>query len=106
MLCSERRQTAVTISQSFNVYVYEPRNLYIAYGTALGCALLCTLVGLYSMLANNAAYSNVFSTVVRTTRRLDLGNHIHPGDLGADPLPKALAAAEIDLVAKDGWKKV
>lgn len=97
MHCSELQEVNVTITESINIYVYQPRNLRLAYAIAVGSAFLCTLVGLYSMFKNSACYNNSFSTVFRATCRLDVREMIEPEDSGCSPLPKHLASIRIAL---------
>lgn len=85
------------VYRSFNIYDYDPRDLWIAYGIAAGSALFCVIFGIYSILRNGATYQNVFSTFLRTTRDEALQNLIDPSDNGAEPLPKDLAEVNITL---------
>lgn len=93
-----------------NVYAYRQANLIASYSTALGLSLLACIAGCVSIYRNGASYSNLFSTMLRTTR-----GHIGTFDDiltakdkdGADPLPKHLAMAQIELggqreMASDG----
>ena len=83
-----------------NIYNYDLRDLWIAYGIAASSALFCAIVGIYAIWRNGATYQNVFSTFLRTTRDQALQNLIDPSDNGAEPLPKDLARVNITL-AKD-----
>lgn len=100
----------VAFDHWFNVYAYRQANLIASYSTALGLSLLACIAGCVSIYRNGASYSNLFSTMLRTTR-----GHIGTFDDvltakdkdGADPLPKYLATAQIELggqreMARDG----
>ena len=85
------------VYSSSNIYDYDPRDLWIAYGIAAGSSLFCVIFGAYAILRNGATYQNVFSTFLRTTRDQALQNLIDPSDNGAEPLPKDLAEVNITL---------
>lgn len=85
------------VYSSANIYDYDPRDLWIAYGIAAGSSLFCVIFGIYAIWCNGATYQNVFSTFLRTTRDQTLQNLIDPSDNGAEPLPKDLAEVNITL---------
>ena len=97
---AERNQVPVDIYSNFNIYKYNPRDLWLTYRIAGGASLICTMLGLYAMWRNGAGYQNLFSTFVRTTRDQALQNLIDPSDIGAEPLPRDLAEASIILAVK------
>lgn len=88
----------ITILQSENVFSYDYTNLLLSYGIALGLSLCACIIGCISVWHNNVSYSNKFSTILRTTRGEGIETLVAPGDRsGADPLPKYLKKARIDL---------
>lgn len=79
-------------------YVYEPRDLLLAYGLSLLCAACCTIMGLHAFWVNHASYQNLFSTFLRTTKNdTALSFVICDYDSGADPLPKELAKTRVSI---------
>lgn len=75
------------------MYVYNSYKLWLAYGIALASSVIAVAVGLYSMAANNASYSNEFSTIVRVARHAISDPKLDTEDNGSDPLIKSLAEA-------------
>lgn len=56
------------------------------------------------MLSNGVAYTNHFSTILRTARHASIETSILPQDAdGKDPLPEYLARASV-LFSDDGLK--
>lgn len=92
-----QNRVLANVYSRFNIYDYDPRDLWIAYGIAAGSALLCVIFGIYAIWRNGDTYQNVFSTFLRTTRDQALQNLIDPSDNGAEPLPKDLAEVKITL---------
>lgn len=74
---------------SINVYVYQPENLYVAYGCSLLAAILCVLWGFHVMAHHGRlTYSIKFSTLLRTTRQKELDGIVSSAARrGNDPLP-------------------
>lgn len=91
--------TDVVLDRWLNVYTYNSRNLWISYGVALAFTFLACLLGCTTIYRNGASYSNLFSTVLRTTRRLQEFDSLLTGrdETGADPLPQHLSKARIEL---------
>lgn len=86
----------VTQSHTRNTYSYSQKNLLISYGTALFCTLLGSIAGCIAIYWNGASYTQKFSTILRTTT--GLGPVVAENDRsGADPLPKYLARARVNL---------
>ena len=85
----------VNVYSSFNIYDYNPRDLWIVYGIAAGSALFSVVFDMYAIWRNGSTYRNVFSTFLRTTRDPVLQHLIDPSDNGAEPLPKDLAEVNI-----------
>lgn len=91
----------ITLSYTRNIYSYSQRNLLLSYGVALGLTLLASLAGCTAIFFNRASYTNKFSTIMRTTAGFE--DLVHENDrTGADPLPKHLARARIDLGRREG----
>jgi len=95
---ADRNRVPVNVITSENIYSYDPRDLWLAYGIACGASLLCALLGLYGVWRNGGvSYQNLFSTFVRTTREDSLRNLVEPHDRGSEPLPRKFAEAKIVL---------
>ncbi|KAK1256362.1 hypothetical protein MKX07_008621 [Trichoderma sp. CBMAI-0711] len=88
----------VTIWTSLNEYSYNPRNLYIAYGTGIFVTLAVVIVGLACIGASSNAYKSSFSTILRTTRNEELDLLVPAGETsGAEPLSKDLAETNLSF---------
>jgi hypothetical protein len=99
-LSSSTEPRNVTRESWLNVYTYRQKNLLLSYGIAIGGTLLACVIGCTSMYRDNAAYSNKFSTILRTTKLQLTGfdDLLTTRDQrGADPLPKHLANAQFEL---------
>jgi hypothetical protein len=85
---------------SVNIYIYEPTNLYIAYGCALLASSLCVLWGLYVLLRRNrVSYSVSFSTILRTTRRSEIDGIVNvDARKGNNPVPKAMKGVKLRYI--------
>ena len=95
-------QTNVTVQTYYNVYVYTARRLWIAYALAASCATIAVALGLYTIVATGASYSNEFSTILRVSRHAHLEKEVSDGAAdGRDPLPKYLAKATLTVVKED-----
>jgi hypothetical protein len=88
--------TNVTFPDFQTVYVYTPSRLWIAYGLAVIFANTGVLIGLSSIFSSGVAYTNYFSTILRTARHANMETSILPEDAdGRDPLQKYLARASV-----------
>jgi hypothetical protein len=94
---AKSNKVPVDIYHSFNIYVYSPGDLWLAYGIAAAATFTCMVIGMYAMLQNGGGYQTVFSTFLRVTRDEDLLKLIDHTDSGAEPLPKDLAKARLVL---------
>lgn len=56
--------------------------------------MIAVAVGLYTMVANNASYSNEFSTILRVAHHAISDPKLDVEDNGSDPLVKSLAEAK------------
>jgi hypothetical protein len=87
----------ISIYSIFNIYVYRPRDLWLAYGIAIAASFLCMILGVYAMWRNGGCYQTTFSTFIRVTNDENLLSLISTGDRGGEPLPKDLAEARVVL---------
>lgn len=86
----------VTRSYTRNIYTYSQRNLLMSYGIALGLTLLASIAGCVAIIFNGASYTHKFSTILRTTSGFE--ELVNEKDRsGADPLPKYLSRANLQL---------
>ncbi|KAI9789350.1 MAG: hypothetical protein M1816_006239 [Peltula sp. TS41687] len=86
--------------RSVNIYIYEPSQLYIAYGCALLASFFCLLWGLYvSLYHNHASYNIGFSTILRTTRRNEMGGIVNTdARKGDQPVPKEMRTVRLKYI--------
>jgi hypothetical protein len=90
--------TKVTFHNNHNIYLYSWSTLWIAYGSALFFTFIAMLIGLLSMLKNNVAYANNFSTVLRVAKTATMDVEILDGEGdGRQPLPVRLAKARVQM---------
>ena len=88
-----------TVQQSVNAFNYNPRVLFISYGTAIGLTSLCLICGFCAIYSNGATYTNNFSTILRTTRDKAFDDSIEDEDCsGADPLPEHIGDVMVEYV--------
>ncbi|KAI9710459.1 MAG: hypothetical protein M1812_007427 [Candelaria pacifica] len=102
-------KTLVTQFTSQTVYVYAANKLWAAYGVAAVFTLGSVIIGILTILADGASYSNAFSTVLRVARAAELSIEVQESDLdGRDPLPTHLAKATVAISGgKDrGWTPI
>ncbi|KAJ5175616.1 uncharacterized protein N7482_001493 [Penicillium canariense] len=77
-------------------YIYHPLDLWIPYGVAILCTLLCIGLGVWSVVKSGLSYSNGFSTILRSTRDRSIDQLVVPDELGGqDPLPRRLATTKL-----------
>lgn len=97
---TDRQLVNTTTITSEPRYTYRPTDIYIAYGSAILCASICTVIGCIALYLNQASYSNDFTTVIRTTRRREITDLITKQDsTGADPLSKAIGKVSVTFRA-------
>ncbi|KAI1334325.1 hypothetical protein F5Y15DRAFT_429510 [Xylariaceae sp. FL0016] len=83
--------TNVTVHSMLNIYVYSSRYLLLAYGLAIAFSMIVVVYASVGLWHSQASYSNKFSTIVRTTCRLDVCSHLEEEDrTGTNPLPQRL----------------
>ncbi len=90
--------TTVILFSQVPLYVYAPLNLFLSWGFAILHTIFAIILGIQALAKNGHSYSNNFSTVLRTTRHLELDAVLPPKEeTGSDPLPKHLAERGISL---------
>lgn len=88
----------VSVETWQNIYVYSRAKLWMAYGTAIGLSLCALAFGAFAMLANNATYSNSFSTILLAGHNAQFSVEVADRDTtGGDPLPAYLEKATVKL---------
>ena len=72
--------------------------MWLSYGISIALSTAIIVYALVVMVANNAAFSNDFSTIVRVAKRAPLSVLVDYEDgQGVDPLPKYLETAQLDI---------
>ena len=96
---SYRVLTPVTISYPVNVYVYQAKNVLIAYCITGVAAVVANLLGLYALHTSNVSHDLSFSSIVCATQGIHFsGLEIHE-KLGALPLEKYTAKIRLKFCA-------
>lgn len=73
--------------------------LWLAYGLAIGLSLCTLIVGAFAMVANDASYSNSFSTMLLAGLGSKLSARVTDIDkAGSDPLPSYLKKVTVNVV--------
>ncbi|KAI4210070.1 MAG: hypothetical protein LQ351_007060 [Letrouitia transgressa] len=97
-LTTQVEPVAVTSQMSRNVYVYNAKRLWFAYGLGLGLTLLVVGVGCWNVISADVSYSNRFSTMLRTTRGQELDDLVVTEyRKGEDPVPRAIQWAQMGI---------
>lgn len=93
----------ITTTAAENVYSYVWTQLVLAYGIAIAAALITVIIGCSMLFANGVAYSSDFSTFLRLVRGQHIDDIVAAYDdrRGADPLPRVLANAKIQISGID-----
>lgn len=95
-------QTKVKVQTYHNVYIYTAHRLWIAYALAASCAIVAVALGLYTIVATGASYSNEFSTILRVSGHAHLDHEVSQEAAdGRDPLPEYLAKATFTVIKVD-----
>ena len=76
----------VTRKDSINKYVYQPKNLFISYGLAIGLTFLANLLGAYAYWDNGVSHNKTFSAILAATRHETLTDLFHNQIVGSLPL--------------------
>ncbi len=88
--------TNLTIYYPQNIYTYQPRDLWLAYGIAVLSNIICLLIAMVALNQNGLSYSNNFTTILRTTRNQNLDVLVKEGESsGADPVPAHTASGTL-----------
>ncbi|KAI1412550.1 hypothetical protein F5Y13DRAFT_199790 [Hypoxylon sp. FL1857] len=103
----EANSTHVNVKtwRSLNVYVYDPRDIYIAYGSASALSMLCVIWGFYIIWYHHrrVSYDLQFSTILRTTRSIEIDSIVPVEDgKGGEPVPKDLLKAKLEYINNEG----
>ena len=86
----------ITSSVFVNKYTYNAQSLGIAYGLALIGEVICLAAGFYALYRNRVAFTNGFSTIMRTTRNKELAQLVDGNNFnGSDPVPEHTLDARI-----------
>jgi hypothetical protein len=93
----------VNVDSIENVYKYQSKDLYLAYGLSILVTIGCFALGLVTIHRNSGSYTNDFSTVLRTTRHLSLRKVVDSTETsGLSPLGKHLAEVKIVMMESNG----
>ena len=87
--------TNVTVIRAQTTYVYSPQPLLLTYGLALSFSFLAVCLGLFAYWSNGVSHDNAFFSIVSTTRGVHFSDLEVHERLGALPLDKKLARAEL-----------
>ncbi|KAL4926437.1 uncharacterized protein BDV17DRAFT_293646 [Aspergillus undulatus] len=87
--------TDVTAMYPQNFYTYNDRNLFLAYGVALGVTIASTIVGFLALHKNGVTHSTSFSAALLTTRNPELDGLAFGHCLGSDPLEKEVGRVRL-----------
>jgi hypothetical protein len=96
----------VTVETWPVTYVYDRFGLLLAYGLSFLAVCICAVIGLHAFVVNRGSYQNLFSTFLRVTNSPQMRALIQSEDNGADPLPKHLAQAVVDVVPQNDRSNV
>ena len=97
---------STTYSVTRNVYSYDASELWKAYGSGIGVACLCVLIGFRAMLLNGATYKNSWSSIFRSTQAADFSSLFRNAtdDLdGAEPAPPTVKNASV-IYTREGFR--
>ena len=102
LLRAQEYTTTIGASSNDPIYFYRWQNLVGAYGGAIAATLVAVILGCLEMRRTGVAYSDRFSTVVRTTRSEELNTLINQEQQGGeDPLPKELGQIQLRVGRQD-----
>ena len=95
-------KTNVSVVTYHTIYTFSRVQLWLAYALAVGSATVTVLIGYLALIRNGAAFSDDFSTILRTTRNAALTVGLHDTDAtGHAPLPNHLARAKVRVGNQD-----
>ncbi|KAL8865387.1 MAG: hypothetical protein Q9174_006913 [Haloplaca sp. 1 TL-2023] len=94
-------KTKVTSTTAESIYIYAASKLWLAYGLAVGATAIIVFLGLAAMVANDASFSNQFSTILRLSRGAQLSYEINEADRsGRNPLPAYAEKVRVKFSSK------
>lgn len=94
-LLSAPQLTNVTTTSPANIYVYQPKRVFIAYGVAIFFALVANVLGIWAYLSNGVSHDNSFWSIVTTTRDIHLSKLNAHERLGALPKERKVGRTKI-----------
>lgn len=100
-LLSPLQSTNVTITTPANIYVYQPKNVFISYGIAIFFSLLANIAGLFAFFSNGVSYEISFSAIVCTTRDIHFSGLNAHERIGALPLDKKVGRTKMKFDVGD-----
>ncbi|KAF3015023.1 hypothetical protein E8E14_009293 [Neopestalotiopsis sp. 37M] len=89
--------TTVSAPLLRNVYYYNAKNLWIAYGFAIAFTLLSVGIGAHAFYVNGVSHSTNFSAVLQTTRNPTLDDLTRGKGLGSKPLDEIFKKTKLRL---------
>ncbi|OTB01551.1 hypothetical protein M426DRAFT_25581 [Hypoxylon sp. CI-4A] len=105
---ADAKEINVKTWRSSNIYVYDPRNLFIAYGTAFGLTTLCVVWAFYVVLYHHrqVSYDSKFSTMLRATASSEIYGAVALHDRkGGEPTSKDLLKIKLKYYSDEGSEK-
>ncbi|KAE9381012.1 hypothetical protein N431DRAFT_363157 [Stipitochalara longipes BDJ] len=98
----------ITVSTPQNAYVYNRRNLFIAYGLGILISITLVIVGLICIWASGDSFGASFSAILRTTRNVQLDAIVPAKEThGTFPMSKELGSTKLILrkqVCEEGMR--
>lgn len=85
-LLANETAAEVTVHTSTTLYSYNWRNLLLAYTIAVCAAAACAFVGLDALFANRYSAATTFSSILLTTKNVDLNDLARGHCLGERPV--------------------
>lgn len=92
---AKKAEVPVRYFNFYSVYEYTPRNLWVAYGTAIACSFAAVLLGLRALWVNGVCHDNSFSAVMAATRSRYLDRLTWGHSLGATPMDEKILKARL-----------
>jgi hypothetical protein len=84
------------VSTPQNEYVYNPHNLWLAYGIGIAVTMSVVLVGFACIWTSGASFGSSFSAILRTTRNPDLDAIVPPHEThGTFPISNSLGRTKL-----------
>ncbi|KAL4997220.1 hypothetical protein BDV10DRAFT_170108 [Aspergillus recurvatus] len=104
LLSLNAANTTVTVTDlTFrNFYQYSKEYLLLAYMTALGVTVACTIVGFFALRGNGVSQNTWFSSVLMTTRNPELDRLAVGHCLGSEPLKMEIGKVRLQFGEIEG----